>query len=354
MNAIIFGITGQDGSYLSEYLLDIGYTVVGVNRRCSVSNTERLESILNNENFHLLEGDITDYASVSGVFSKADYIFNSRSNKYKQENFEVYNLAAQSHVGTSFIEPLVTWDIDAKSVLNILEVIKQDYLDRVSFYQASTSEMFGENHREDSDGNKIQDEHTPFNPRSPYAIAKVAAHEAVRLYRESYGLSGHCGILFNHESPRRGENFVTRKITKYVAKLYWAKKNGLPIEKLQLGNLSAKRDWGHAKDYVRAMHSIISDNRFFDYIVATGVSHSVEEFCTAAFSLIGCDYKEYVEIDQAYIRPSEVPHLQGNSCKIKNYLKWAPEISFEALVEEMVKSDIESYNTGTIPKKENS
>lgn len=346
-NAIVFGVTGQDGSYLSEYLLSQGYEVVGVKRRSSTNTMERLQGVLQNKNFHLLVGDITDYASVSGVFSTSKAVF-------ENEPQEVYNLAAQSHVGESFKQPLATFDIDTIGVLNILEVIRRDYID-TKFYQASTSEMFGDKFKLCSVGcqkqncdilqtEMTQDETVQFGPRSPYAVAKVAAHQMVKLYRDSYGIFSCCGILFNHESPRRGEDFVTRKISLYVAKLKHSLDKGKNMGKLKLGNLEAKRDWGHAKDYVKAMHKMLQHSRPDDFVVATGESHSVREFCEAAFSYIGEDYNKWVEIDEQFIRPAEVPHLQGVSDKIKNTIGWKPEILFEDLVKEMVKADIEALN----------
>lgn len=344
-NAIIFGVTGQDGSYLSEYLLSEGYKVIGVKRRSSTNTEERLCSVSNNENFHILTGDITDYASVSGIFSASKSIFGSSPR-------EVYNLAAQSHVAESFKQPLSTFDIDACGVVNILEVIRREYID-TKFYQASTSEMFGDNFKLQSKSTHtlnsgiiqtemIQDESVAFSPRSPYAVAKVAAHNMVKLYRDAYGIFGCCGILFNHESPRRGEDFVTRKISLYVARLYKALKDEKKIEKLKLGNLEAKRDWGHAKDYVKAMNMMMCHNKPDDYIVATGESHSVREFCNAAFSAIGQNYKDWVEVDENFIRPAEVPHLQGIRNKITEILGWEPETLFKDLVKEMVEKDIEA------------
>ena len=349
-SAIIIGVNGQDGSYLAEHLLDEDYQVVGVKRRSSTDTTMRLTNILEDKNFHLIEGDITDYASVSGVFTQASEFF-----QYGAPH-EVYNLAAQSHVGTSFKQPLATWDSTALGVLNILEVMRNEhYISSTRLYQASTSEMFGDNHEtrcnpiylglglegHENVVEKFQTENTTFNPRSPYAIAKVAAHQAVNLYRDAYGLFGCCGILFNHESPRRGEHFVTRKISLYVAKLHAAQTCGETIPKLRLGNLDAFRDWGHARDYVRAMHLMLQHDIPDDYIVATGKAHSVRNFCECAFDHIGCDYNDWVVIDPKFYRPVEVPHLNGRAEKIQQILGWEPEIEFSELVDDMVTHDME-------------
>ena len=295
--AIVFGVTGQDGSYLAELLLEKNYRVIGVSRRSSTNNTERLTEVIDNNNFIFKEGDITDAFCVSNLIMK-----------YKPE--EIYNLAAQSHVGTSFTQASLTWDITAKGCLNILEaIIAID--NTIKFYQASSSEMFGSNLTE-RDGEKFQDELTPFKPNSPYAVAKLAAHDLVRIYRESYNLHGSCGILFNHESERRGEKFVTRKITKWIGELVgWEKKHaidvpitndrftcsetyediGIPQErmfldavrhpsfpKLRLGNLDAYRDWGHAEDYVYAMWLMLQQDTPDDYVIATGEAYSIRNF----------------------------------------------------------------------------
>jgi GDPmannose 4,6-dehydratase len=354
-SAIIIGVTGQDGSYLSELLLGKGYSVIGVKRRSSTDTSVRLTSVMNNPNFHLVEGDITDYASMSGVFAGSEHIFYGAPH-------EVYNLAAQSHVGTSFEQPLATWDSTACGVINILEVIRQGgYIPTTRFYQASTSEMFGDKYRLSED-QMIQDETVEFNPRSPYSVAKVAAHNAVNLYRDAYGLFGCCGILFNHESPRRGENFVTRKITKWVAEFHrWylanefntiSLRDSVPesifcgmdsFPKLRLGNLDAKRDWGHAADYVRSMHMMLQHNIPDDYVIATGKSHSVADFCEAAFGYINIRpecWRDFVYVDPAFIRPSEVPHLQGVADKAKQILGWEPQVTFRELVEDMMRNDI--------------
>jgi len=349
-SAIIIGVTGQDGSYLSELLLSEGYGVMGVKRRSSTDNSVRLTGVMNDPNFHLVEGDITDYASLSGVFFQATQVFGGAPH-------EVYNLAAQSHVGSSFNQPLATWDSTANGVINLLEVMRQDqYIGSTRLYQASTSEMFGDNFQErllnrdivigggpcPQEYEKVQHELTSFNPRSPYAVAKVAAHNAVNLYRDAYGLFGSCGILFNHESPRRGEEFVTRKISLYVARLHAARRgfDGVEMSKLQLGNLDAKRDWGHARDYVRAMWMMLQQDTPDDFVVATGESHSVREFCEAAFNCVHLDYKDWVEVNPDFVRPSEVPHLQGVATKANQQLGWEPQVTFGELVEDMVRADI--------------
>jgi len=278
MKAIIFGVTGQDGSYLSELLLGKGYKVVGVNRRASTNNTERLEHLLENKDFSLIEGDVTDFINVSSII-----------NDHQPD--EVYNLAAQSHVATSFNEPVHTWRVDAEGPLNILESVRRHSF-KAKFYQASTSEMFGKS--VDQDG--YQRETTPFEPQSPYAIAKLASHHKVRIYREAYGMYACSGILFNHESERRGEKFVSRKITKWVAEFKnWMGDENKPFDavsdpdniisvmhperifpKLRLGNLDAARDWGYAPDYVNAMWVMLQQEQAEDYVIATGQAEQSE------------------------------------------------------------------------------
>lgn len=335
MNALIFGITGQDGSYLAEHLLERNYGVVGVVRRSSVDTLTRLpHHVINHPSFHLVEGDIIDYVSVLSAMKSAEEHWNDWPH-------EVYNLAAQSHVATSFTQPQFTWQVNAQGVLNILEVMRaRHYITHgTKFYQASTSEMFGKNYHTWR-GVKYQDESVPFAPCSPYAIAKVAAHHAVSMYRDAYGLQGWCGILFNHESPRRGLNFVTRKITHYVASLSHALEQDTCIPKLQLGNLEAMRDWGHAKDYVQAMHLMLQSDEPYDYVVATGESHSVREFCEVAFAHVGLNYQDHIEVNPDCLRPSEVPHLCGSPTKIQNYLGWTRSVDFKSLVIDMVEADL--------------
>jgi len=341
--AIIFGVTGQDGSYLAELLLDKGYYVIGVSRRTSTSNTSRIDHLFGKDGFVLESGDVLDFSSVYNIL-------------WKHHADEVYNLAAQSHVGISFEQPIVTWDITAKGCLNILEgIVKLSKKPR--FYQASSSEMFGDAFSIDSNGNKFQNESTNFNPQSPYAIAKLAAHKITELYRKTHDLHASCGILFNHESERRGENFVTRKISSYMAlfKKFLDQAYHLEIEdetlfqnyiknaapKLSLGNLSACRDWGHAKDYVRAMWLMLQQDEPDTYVVATGETHSVKDFVEDSFAYVGItDYDAFIKMDKSQLRPSEVPYLKGDYSKAKEKLGWTPEISFEDLVSTMVQYDI--------------
>ena len=348
--ALIFGISGQDGSYLAELLLEKGYTVVGVTRRVSVSTTERINHIL--PQITIAEGDITDGFSVNKLIEE-------------YQPHEIYNLAAQSHVGTSFKQPSLTWDITAGGVLNILEAIRYSpRKDEIRFYQASSSEMFGKNYDE-VDMKKYQDENTEFIPQSPYAIAKLAAHHLVRNYREGYGIHGSCGILFNHESERRGENFVTRKITKWIGefvkwsddcefggsaiilpehkdlvRVYGKPLNKPEFPKLRLGNLDAKRDWGHAEDYVNAMWLMLQQEEADDYVVATGETYSVRDFLDVAFAKVGIDdWSNLVVIDPRFYRPAEVDHLLGIPTKAEGKLGWKRNVSFKDLVHRMVNSD---------------
>ncbi|MDF1763324.1 MAG: GDP-mannose 4,6-dehydratase [Oleibacter sp.] len=331
MRAIIFGITGQDGSYLAELLLKKGYEVVGITRRVSVPTLNRINHIL--PKIKIVEGDITDAFSVSNVIKE-------------EEPDEIYNLAAQSHVGTSFKQPSLTWDVTAGGVLNILEAIRYSgRKDDIKFYQASSSEMFGKNYnlREGfAEMIKYQDEKTPFMPQSPYAIAKLAAHHLVRNYRDSYGIFACSGILFNHESERRGEKFVTRKITKWIGEFVASGMNK-EFPALRLGNLDAKRDWGHAEDYVRGMWEMVQHEMPNDYVVATGETYSVRQFLDIAFKHVGIDdWQHLVVIDPEFYRPAEVDYLLGIPAKAKRVLGWEPHISFEQLVERMVDSDVET------------
>lgn len=346
MKAMIFGVTGQTGSYLAELLLDKGYDVVGVSRRSSTDNTQRISSLLNNTNFELVEGDVTDCFSITNLI-------------IKHSPTEIYNMAAQSHVATSFNQPALTWDITAGGCLNILEAIRNIDPD-IKFYQASSSEMFGKNYNQSLDGKKYQNEFTPFMPQSPYAIAKLAAHHLVRNYRDSYGIFACSGILFNHESPRRGEQFVTRKITKWLGEFVaWSSKlssltldtddedvifatySGELFPKLRLGNLEARRDWGHAADYCRAIKMMMDHDTPDDYVIATGETHSIKEFLEEAFYHAGInDYRKYVTVDPKFFRPAEVDYLLGDCTKAKTVLGWEPQYSFNDLVFEMVNSDI--------------
>ena len=329
--AIIYGVTGQDGSYLSELLLSKEYTVYGITRRTSVDNTIRINHLSNKNNFNLLQGDVTDPSSIYRLLNEV-------------QPDEVYNLAAQSHVGTSFEQPLLTWSVTGQGCLNILEVIRQ-MGNRPRFYQASSSEMFGDQYNLDNNREKYQDEKTRFAPQSPYAIAKLAGHSAVSLYRRSYDLYACGGILFNHESERRGERFVTRKISRYVADLYWATQTGRSIPKLKLGNLSARRDWGHAEDYVEAMWMMLQQDEPMDFVIATGETYSVEDYLKEAFKCINIiEYMDYTEIDDNLKRPSEVPYLRGIADKAKRRLDWKPKTGFKQLVSRMVQHDLQNKN----------
>ena len=327
--AVVFGITGQDGSYLAELLLDKNYDVVGVTRRVSTGNTGRIAHLMDCPHLRLVEGDLTDYSSILRIIEE-----------YQPQ--EVYNLAAMSHVGTSFDQPLLSFDVTGKGCLNILEVLRE-HSPYTRFYQASSSEMFGDALTQRG-GDTFQDENTLFRPQSPYAIAKLAAHHATRLYRQSYSLHASCGILFNHESERRGGRFVTKKITKYIAQLHMHFENGGDRESaplVYLGNLDAKRDWGHAEDYVRAMWLMLQEDTPDDYVIATGETHSVRDFLEASFATIGIeDYMTFVRQDPRFMRPSEVPYLKGNYSKAKVVLGWKPQVSFDDLVSRMVDYDI--------------
>lgn len=332
--AIITGVTGQSGSYLSELLLDKNYEVIGVKRRSSTNTTKNIEQILDHPNFHLVEGDIIDAHSVSGLISK-----------YKPDEF--FNLAAMSHVGESFKQPTYTFMADAVGPLNILEAVRT-INPTTKVYQASTSELFASNYSTDPTTlEKYQDEDTPLGANSPYAAAKLAAHNLVHIYRDGYGIFACAGILHNHTSQRRGEDFVTRKITKYVAKL-----SQLNISKsidklplLKLGNIGAMRDWGYAKDYVEAMWLMLQQEVPDDYVIATGIGHSVRDFLVEAFKHIGInDWTPYVEIDPALYRPCEVPYLRGIATKAKTVLGWEPKTTFTELAHLMVDNDIRELN----------
>jgi len=331
MKAIIFGITGQDGSHLADLLLGKGYQVVGVCRRSSTDNTERISHILKNEKLQLIQGDITDAHSINKIL------------KEHADVDEIYNLAAQSHVAVSFKQPALTWDITGKGCLNILESIVSNELLGVRFYQASSSEMFGRNYDTrdylTTVVEKYQDEETKFMPQSPYAIAKCAAHHLTRLFREGYGLHSSAGILFNHEGPRRGETFVTRKITKWIGDFV---KSGRDPEfpKLRLGNLEAFRDWGYAGDYVEAMWMMLQQDCPEDYVICTGETHTIREFLDVAFKHVDIDdWSEYVVQDPEFYRPAEVDYLRGDSTKANQKLGWKPRHSFDDLVKMMVDYD---------------
>ncbi len=312
--ALVTGVTGQDGSYLSELLLDKGYKVVGLKRRTSTICTERINHIFNHPNFSMRYFELNDSGCMWRLLSE-----------YKPD--EIYNLAAQSHVRVSFEVPETTTDTIAMGTLRLLEAARH-VVPEVRFYQASSSEMYGDNPI------SPQNESTAFQPASPYACAKVYAHHLVRNYRESYGLHASSGILFNHESPRRGETFVTRKITMAAARI----KLGLQ-DKLYLGNLDAKRDWGFAGDYTRAMWLMLQQNHPDDYVIATGETHTVREFLEEVFRLAGLDIEKHVRIDERLFRPHEVPLLLGDAAKAKLSLGWEPKIKFKELAKLMFEED---------------
>jgi len=343
--ALITGITGQDGSYLTEFLLSRGYKVHGIIRRSSTFNTGRIEHLyqdphIDSRNLMLHYGDLTDSSNLANIL-------------YEVQPDEIYNLAAQSHVKVSFDMPEYTSDVDALGTLRLLDAIRSTGLTKkVKFYQASTSELYGGIYKE------ALTEKSPFYPRSPYAVAKQFGYWITVNYREAYGIHASNGILFNHESPRRGPTFVTRKITRAVARIKKGKQSCL-----YLGNLNAKRDWGHAKDYVRAMWLIMQQEQPNDYVVATGEAHSVREFVEKAFAVIGIPIRWHgegvdetglngitgeiiIRIDPRYFRLTEVDHLLGDPSKVKAGLKWEPEYSFDMLVKEMVEKDLEFLEAG--------
>ncbi|MEH1853533.1 MAG: GDP-mannose 4,6-dehydratase [Nostoc sp.] len=324
--ALITGITGQDGSYLSEFLLEKGYEVHGIIRRTSTFNTDRIDHIYEDPHkegvrLFLHYGDLTDGTTLRRILEEVKPV-------------EIYNLGAQSHVRVSFDSPEYTVDAVAMGTLRLLEAIR-DYQHRtgiqVRFYQAGSSEMYGLVQA------VPQTETTPFYPRSPYACAKAYAHWQTVNYRESYNLFACNGILFNHESPRRGETFVTRKITRAVAGIVAGKQ-----KKIYMGNLDAKRDWGYAKDYVKAMWLMLQKDQPDDYVIATGETHSVREFLELAFSYVNLNWQDYVEFDERYLRPSEVELLIGDSTKARQNLGWAPSVTFEELVSLMVEADLQA------------
>ena len=316
MRALITGITGQDGSYLAELLLEKGYEVHGILRRSSSFNTGRIDHIF--QDLELRYADLTDPISVANIVNETEFD-------------EVYNLAAQSHVGTSFHIPLYTAQATAIGTLNMLEAIKGR---GIKFYQASSSELFG----------KVleipQRETTPFYPRSPYGVAKQFAYSMTVNYRESYDMHASNGILFNHESPRRGETFVTRKITKAAVRILQGKQ-----DYLYLGNLEAKRDWGYAKDYVEAMYLMLQQPKPDDFVIATGETHTVKEFLQEAFNYVGLHWKERVKIDPVYFRPTEVDLLLGDPSKAERILGWKPKTTFSELVKLMMEAELNAGPT---------
>ncbi|MBW4667671.1 MAG: GDP-mannose 4,6-dehydratase [Cyanomargarita calcarea GSE-NOS-MK-12-04C] len=335
--ALITGITGQDGSYLSEFLLEKGYEVHGIIRRTSTFNTDRIDHIYEDPHtsgarLFLHYGDLTDGTTLRRIIEEVQPI-------------EIYNLGAQSHVRVSFDSPEYTVDAVGMGTLRLLEAIR-DYQHRtgihVRFYQAGSSEMYGLVQA------VPQSEATPFYPRSPYACAKVYAHWQTVNYRESYEMFACNGILFNHESPRRGETFVTRKITMAVARIVAGKQ-----KKLFMGNLDSKRDWGYAKDYIKAMWAMLQKDQPDDYVIATGETHTVREFLERAFGYVNLNWEDYVEFDQRYLRPSEVDLLIGDSTKARQNLDWEPSVTFEGLVSLMVEADLQALGL-TSPNGEGS
>jgi len=363
--ALVTGVTGQDGSYLAELLLKKGYKVIGLKRRTSTENYQRIESFVDNPRFSLEEVEVADSGSVYSVVER-------------HQPDEIYNLAAQSHVKTSFDQPCYTTQVNTIGVINFLEAIRR-FKPNARFYQASTSEMFGKRvdvnesmtvtpEGTDFNSESFQSEETVFEPQSPYAAAKLASHHMVRIYREGYGLHASCGILFNHESERRGEKFVTRKITKWIAGFKsWAEAQGLDTEarhfefdrdyihsrrssypKLRLGNIEAFRDWGHAEDYVNAMWLMLQQNIPDDYVIATGETHSVYDFMIHAFDYIDIskeEIKDFFVIDSEFYRPAEVEFLKGDPTKAQTILGWETNVSFEQLVHRMLESDINAEKT---------
>ena len=318
--ALITGINGQDGSYLAEFLLEKGYEVHGTLKRNSVSEnqTARLDKIFSQITLHY--ADLIDLSSLISVVQKI-------------KPTEIYNLAAQSHVRISFDQPIYTAQVTGLGTLNLLEAVR--LIDsRIKIYQASSSEMFGNSIDEDG----FQRETTPMTPVSPYGCAKVFSYNICKNYRNSYNMFISNGILFNHESPRRGTNFVTNKVVKEAVKIYY----NLSTE-LKLGNLDATRDWGHAKDYVEAMWLILQQKDSDDFVCSTGISHSVKELCDYTFSKLGLDYKNYVKLDEKFLRPEELHDLKGDSTKLRNVTGWTPKYTFESMIDEMINYWLEYY-----------
>ena len=321
--ALITGITGQDGSYLAELLLEKGYRVVGMTRRSSSNAMDRIEHLL--DRIELVQGDVLDQASLLAALQSS-------------EPDEVYNLAAMSFVPTSWNQPVLTGEFTGLGVTRMLEAVRQ--VDKsIHFYQASSSEMFG----------KVreipQTESTSFHPRSPYGVAKAYGHFLTVNYRESFGIHAVSGILFNHESPRRGLEFVTRKVSDGVARIHLGR-----ATELRMGNLEAQRDWGFAGDYVRAMWAMMQRPEPTDYVIATGLAHSVRDLCRIAFEHVGLDYEKYVVIDERLYRPAEVDHLLGNAAKARAELGWEPKIAFEELVRMMVDADVARLKGHSVPQ----
>ena len=311
--ALITGVTGQDGSYLTEYLVEQGYSVYGLQRWNSTGNHEKIEHIV--DDVTLLNGDLADQSSLDRAVKEAD-------------PDEVYNLAALSFVPESFNQPVNTGNITGLGTTRMLEAVRKHSMD-AKFYQASTSEIFG------NAPDKTQSLDTPFQPRSPYGVSKLYAYWSTVNYREAHDMFTSNGVLFNHESPRRGKDFVTRKITRGAARISEGQQ-----DTLELGNLDAKRDWGHAKDYVKAMYLILQQDEPSDYVIGTGKHHTVRECAQIAFDEVGLDWKEYVEVNEKFFRPSEVDALRADISDTKKHLDWEPEISFEELIREMVQVDL--------------
>lgn len=353
MKAIITGITGQDGSHLADLLLEKNYDVIGVTRRSSTDNTHRIKHILSHPNFKLVEGDVTDMSSLLLIL------------KGNADVDEIYNLAAQSHIGTSFKQPGLTWDVTAKGCINLLQALIDLDMLNVRFYQASSSEMFGASYDFDRYGCKHQNENTKFLPRSPYAIAKCAAHNATRMYREAYGLHASTGILFNHEGPRRGDSFVTKKIIKWIGGFSrFLKRNNIKqtdlskktidkdcellfasgiqesFPKLRLGNIDAIRDWGYAGDYVVAMWLMLQQDHADDYVICTEKSHSIRDFLSMSFQYAGInDWSQYIYIDKDLYRPSEVNCPKGDSTKARIKLGWTPTHDLSSMIRMMLEHE---------------
>ena len=357
---VITGVAGQSGSFLAEQTIARGDKVIGIARRHANPNHDNISSIIDNPNFELLIGDITDQSFIFSCLSK-----------YRPDEF--YNLAAESFVKYSFDCPSHVFNVNTIGVLNILEGIK-NISPKTKLYQANTSETFGKSFSVDSNGNKYQNEDTICIPQSPYAIAKLAAHNMCRLYRESYKLFVVSATLFNHEGTRRGKEFVTRKVTDYVARLwnhstvkhtgygmYSAEREGFvdfgqhngysyipenlrTFPKLKLGNLNAMRDWGDAEDYVQAMQLMLSHDTPDDFVISTGESHSIKELCQEAFSYVGLNWEDHVEVDDKFKRPAEVDYLRGDSSKARSVLGWEPKVKFKELIIKMVKSDMEKQS----------
>ena len=324
-NALIFGVTGQDGAYLSDFLLKKGYNVFGCFRRTSHKSFERIDEMNNFEKITRIKADLADYSSIQAAIRQA-------------QPDEIYNLAAQSFVGASFQQPILTSDISGLGTLRILDAIKENIPD-TKFYQASSSEMFG-------NYPGVKNENSFFKPRSPYGVAKVFAHHITNHYREAYNIRASCGILFNHESPLRGLEFVTRRITWNLARIKFQK-----AKKFSLGNIYAKRDWGFAGDYVEAMWLMLQQDKPDDYVIATDESHSVEEFLTLATEFAGLgDWHNIIEIDKSIMRPTDIDDLIGDSSKARKQLGWKPKLSFKDLVKNMVDHDINFFKSSADPR----